>query len=116
MGTPPGWRANAGFASPNTSRPRDPVRRSAGTDDPEGSSVDATLSLSIRPAPRWQLSVRPQYSRSTEPQQYVSTLGGGRAETFGSRYVFSYIDRSTWSTQLRASFVVTPDLTIEAYA
>ncbi len=116
MGKPRGWRTSANFSNPNTSQTRVSMGASAGMDELEGRSVDANLNLSIRPVPRLQLSVRPQYSRSTEPQQYVTTLSGGRIETFGSRYIFSYIDRSTWSTQLRANFVVTPNLTLETYA
>ena len=72
--------------------------------------------LFIRPGPQWQLSVEPNYLRVTAPRQYVATLAGGPVETFGSRYVFSFIDRSTLFARLRASYAVRPDLTIEVYA
>jgi hypothetical protein len=75
-----------------------------------------TSSVSVRPSPRWQLSVAPGYLRSTDPRQYVLTRGGGPAETFGQRYVFSFIDRSELSAQLRLNYTLTPDLSLEVYA
>ena len=116
MGAPSGWRANANFGTPNTAQTQWSGGISSSGDELGASSVQATMSLSVRPAPRWQFFAQPSYSRSTEAQQYITTLDGGRTETYGSRYVFSYIDRSTFSTQFRASFVVTPDLTVDAYA
>ncbi len=72
--------------------------------------------LSVRPGPRWQVSAEPYYEKLTEPQQYVSTLAGGRAETYGSRYVFAYIDRSTLATQFRLGLTVKPDMNLDVYA
>ena len=116
MGMPKGWRTNGSFNNPNTAQTRLSMGASASGDELGGGSRQINASLSIRPAPRLQFSARPQYSRSTESQQYVTTLPGGRTDTYGSRYVFSFIDRTTFSTQLRASFVATPNLTVEAYA
>src|SRR5207253_3003474 len=62
------------------------------------------------------LSVAPYYDRTTDAQQYVTTLTGGRAETFGSRYVFSYIERSTFSTEFRMGYTLKPDLNLDVYA
>jgi Domain of unknown function (DUF5916) len=72
--------------------------------------------ISMRPGPRWQVSAEPYYERLTEPQQYVSTLAGGRPETYGSRYVFAFIDRSTVSTEFRLGLTVKPDMNIDVYA
>jgi hypothetical protein len=46
----------------------------------------------------------------------VTTLSGGRPETYGQRYIFSYVDRSTWSTQLRMGYTLKPDMNIDLYA
>jgi hypothetical protein len=73
-------------------------------------------SLSVRPGPRWQLSADPYYDRTTEPQQYVATLAGGRPETYQSRYVFAFIDRSTLATAFRLGFTVKPDMNVDVYA
>ncbi len=79
-----------------------------------GSRFDAELSF--QPAGRWKISVGPVYNRSHQPRQYFDTLAGGRAETFGSRYVFALIERSTLSAQMRVNYAFTPDLSLEVYA
>jgi hypothetical protein len=73
-------------------------------------------SLSIRPGPRWQFSAEPNYLRAVDSRQYVATLDNGSAATYGKRYVFSWIDRSTFLTDFRMNFTVKPDLTLEMYA
>ncbi len=70
----------------------------------------------MRPGPRWQFSVSPFYDRVTEPQQYISTLSGGRPETYDSRYVFAFIDRSTMSMEFRLGLTLKPDLNLDVYA
>ena len=49
-------------------------------------------------------------------RQYLTTVPGGRPETFGNRYVFGFPDRTTLSTQFRASYTFKPDLTLDVYA
>ena len=70
----------------------------------------------MRPGPRWQFSVSPFYDRVTEPQQYVSTLSGGRPVTYDNRYVFAFIDRSTASIEGRLTLTVKPDVNLDVYA
>jgi hypothetical protein len=72
--------------------------------------------FSMRPGPRWQITVAPFYDRVTEPQQYISTLSGGRPETYNSRYVFAYIDRSTASMAGRLGLTLKPDVNLDVYA
>jgi len=116
MGSPPSWRANARLSNSPAAQTRWTGNLSASGDDLGGSSRDANLSFSFRPRPRWQLSARPSYTRQTVSQQYFSTLPGGRPETFGSRYVFAYIDRTTIATEFRLNFTVRPDLNLDVYA
>jgi Domain of unknown function (DUF5916)/Carbohydrate family 9 binding domain-like len=72
--------------------------------------------VSVRPGPRWQLSVDPNYLRTVPVRQYVATFEGGPAETFGKTYVFAAVDRSELFAQLRLSYLFTPDLSLELYA
>jgi hypothetical protein len=58
----------------------------------------------------------PLYERLTDTQQYVSAVSGGRAETYGSRYVFARIDRSTISNEFRLGFTLKPDMNLDIYA
>jgi hypothetical protein len=72
--------------------------------------------LSVRPGPRWQLAVDPHVLRQVDTQQYVATLDGGRPDTFGKRYVFGTIDRSTYSIQFRLGYTLKPDVNVDLYA
>jgi uncharacterized protein DUF5916/cellulose/xylan binding protein with CBM9 domain len=72
--------------------------------------------LSVRPGPRWQLSIEPNYLRYSA-RQYVATFtGGGPAATFGNTYVFAAVDRTEFFTDLRLTYLFTPDLSLEIYA
>ena len=84
-------------------------------DDLGGWGYSANLSLTTRPAGQWSFSVTPRWQQSVEPRQYLTSRGAGPAATFGRRYIFSFIERSTLSAQLRASYLVSPDLSVEAY-
>lgn len=79
-------------------------------------SFDAAVELAYRPQDRWQFSIEPGYRRSTNPQQYVTTLAGGPDATFGQRYVFGTIKRSTLSAEFRLTYAFTPQLSLELYA
>ena len=72
-------------------------------------------SLSVRPSPRWQLSIKPTIIYEVNARQYIATLAGGPAATFGSHYVFARVDRATYSTQFRVNYTVKPDLTLDVY-
>jgi hypothetical protein len=72
--------------------------------------------IATRPAPQWQASVDPTYSRSVDARQYVATRSGGRTETYGQRYVFAAVERSTLSARFRVNYALTPSFTVEGYA
>jgi hypothetical protein len=80
----------------------------------QGGYVGASLTL--QPARRLRLGLEPTASLYTEGIQYVDTLEGGRAETFGRRYVFGAVHRREVALRLRANLFLTPDLSLEAYA
>ena len=72
--------------------------------------------LSIRPSSRFQFSATPNYLRAIQPRQWVMTVDtGGSPATFGSRYVFSPIDQSTFLIDLRANYTIGPDLSVEVW-
>src|SRR5262249_30134302 len=72
--------------------------------------------LSLRSNSRWEASVLPHYDRTIIARQYIDVFPGGRAETYNSRYVFSFIETSTLSARFRINYAFTPDLTLEVYA
>ena len=116
MGTPTLWNWQVTLANQAQARYSWTGTASYGKDEVAGWNYQASAGITIRAAPRWQAQISPQYARSVDARQYISTLGGGRAVTYGSRYVFATIERSTISAQLRFNYAFTPDLTMEAYA
>jgi hypothetical protein len=73
-------------------------------------------SLSIRPTTQWELRLEPNYLRFVDPRQYVRSLDGGDAATFGRRYVFATVDRGEFFTNIRVNYTLRPDLSLEIYA
>ncbi|HUQ82220.1 MAG TPA: DUF5916 domain-containing protein [Gemmatimonadaceae bacterium] len=116
MGTPNAYTLTAQVAS----RPNVPTIWNARTeyfdDEFGGWRWDASTGLSIRPASQWQASVDPTYSHSVDGRQYVSTRTGGSTATYGQRYIFAFIERSTLSARFRLNYAFTPNFTVEAYA
>ena len=87
-----------------------------GQDELRGQTYRLSGGLSIRPGARWQLSLTPNYLRAISSRQYVDSFPGGSAATYGTRYVFAFIDQSTFITQLRLNYTLRPDLTLDIYA
>jgi hypothetical protein len=116
MGQAARWSTNFNVGNPSTAQTRWTAGVSLSGDELGGYGFSSNMSLTVRPGPRWQLTARPQYSRRTDSQQYLTSLSGGRPETFGRRYVFAYIHRTEYSMELRASFTVRPDLNLDVYA
>jgi hypothetical protein len=116
MGRGPGWTTtlNVGNRAASRTRVTGSLQRRRNDDGASLESVSTTWSM--RPGPRWSIAVSPYYDRVTEPQQYISTLPGGRPETFNSRYVFAFIDRSTMSMEYRLGLTLRPDLNLDVYA
>jgi hypothetical protein len=70
----------------------------------------------FHPGTQWEISVHPSWELGEDPRQYIMTVGDGRPETFGQRYVFARVDRSEVATRLRVNYTFTPNLTLETYA
>jgi hypothetical protein len=85
--------------------------------DEEG-GVRSRLSggAAVRPAPQWRVSIDPGWPHEVVSRQFVAAVPGGSPATFGTRYVFSFVDRTTLSAQIRLNYSFTPDLSLELYA
>ena len=116
MATPRAWNAVVRLGNSFGARTSWNARVYYGRDALAGETYRLSGGLSVRPSTRWQLSVTPNYLRAISPRQYVATLDSGPPATYGGRYVFAFVDQSTFLTQLRANYTLTPDLTIEVYA
>lgn len=117
MGRGRGWSAGLNLSGNHSAPTRLSFNASTGADELGGRSLGVSGGLSMRPSTRLQLSVNPGYGRGVDARQYVTTLDRAVADsaTFGRRYVFARVERSTLSMQLRLSYTFTPDLTLEAY-
>ncbi len=116
MSRGPGWTFNLGGGNRATSPTRWSWSYQRVTNDDGAATQRLSGSVSMRPGPRWQFTVSPFYDRVTEPQQYISTLSGGRPVTYDNRYVFAFIDRSTASMEFRLGLTLRPDLNLDVYA
>ncbi len=86
--------------------------------DPEGAwSVTLAPSLSGRGDGWFSWSVRPRYSRSMAPAFFVTQSTDAAADaTFGRRYLFAELRRSSINVTLRTDLALTPRLTLQVYA
>lgn len=125
MGTGFGWNVTSSIRNSTGSTTRWNGSTTVRTSELGDSTFAVSGSLSVRPAPSLQLSFAPSYlneNGTTASQggvinrQYVTSLPGGRAETYGRRYVFGLVDRTTLSAQFRLSYTFKPDVTLDVYA
>jgi hypothetical protein len=119
MQIPRNWRAAIDVENSNASRTRVELSLLYGRDENGGLTFQGGTELAMQPGAQWQLSIAPRYERQVDTQQYVATLARGplaAERTFGSRYIFGTIDRSTYSTALRFNYTFKPDLTLDLYA
>ncbi|MCL4212692.1 MAG: carbohydrate binding family 9 domain-containing protein [Gemmatimonadales bacterium] len=104
------FRLNSAFGSARFWR----VSGGYETDALGGQRLNLGGQVTLRPSDRMSVTVEPNWQQGTDPRQYVTRVDGG-TRTFGSRYVFAFVDRTTISTRLRVNYTFTPNLTLEGY-
>ena len=115
MERPAGWALSFETETSNASQTQGSVEIDYARNEDGGLTFAVATGFTLRPAPQWQLSISPAYEREVDTQQHVETFDGGAAATFGRRYIFGEIDRSTYSAQLRVNYTFKPDLTLDFY-
>ena len=116
MEVPQGWTSNIQLRNRASSQTSWNTQITVSGDEDGGFSREVLASVSARPGPRWQLSIAPSFLREFGTQQYITSLAGGAAPTYGRRYVFGAIDRRTYATQVRLTYTFKPDVTLDVYA
>ncbi|MXY97097.1 MAG: carbohydrate binding family 9 domain-containing protein [Gemmatimonadetes bacterium] len=82
-----------------------------------GHEWEAEVEATIRPTPNWELEVTPNFSWERNAAQYVARTDAlPFAPTYGSRYVFSDLERRSFSLETRLNVAFSPDLTLQLYA
>ena len=73
--------------------------------------------LEARPSSSVTVRLGPELSRSFAPQQYVRSVEApGLDTTFGRRYLFGELDRTTLSLDARVDWTFTPTLSLQVFA
>lgn len=91
------------------------VNGGTGRDALGGHQTNVGAQLTLRTTDRLSMSVEPSWQQALDPRQYITSVSGG-TRTYGARYIFGHIDRTTISVRLRANLTFTPNLTLEGYA
>jgi len=117
MGEPAQWAAIGQVTNSFGSTTRWSGRVYYGRNEEGGATYRISGGVSVRPGPRWQLSVNPNYVRYSYARQFVTLVpDGAAAATFGSRYVFAGLEQRTFLAQVRLNYTFSPDLSLEVYA
>jgi hypothetical protein len=125
MGTPLGWNWTASLHNSTGASTAWSGSFNEKSNELGDRAWTITGSLSARPTPSLQFSVAPNFADEhgaaatfSGPinRQYITTLGGGRPENYGNRYIFGVVDRRTISTQFRVSYTFKPDVSLDVYA
>jgi len=116
MGTPRGWNVALAVDSNRAKRLQTDYVVEYASNEDDGANFLVSSEWEFQAGSQWGLSVVPRYQREVNVRQYLTSLASGPASTFGSRYVFGRVDRSTYSTQLRANYTFKPDMTLDLYA
>lgn len=113
-----GVSLSAGFSNNFAATTRYGLNTHLGLDELDGWLWNVNGNFSTRFGTRWQLSLSPNIQLEDQPRMYVSTVrnAGGGTDTYGARYVFARLDRSTISLQVRMNYFFTPNLSLEVYA
>ena len=105
---PATWAGIAQVANSAASKLRWNARVYYGENEEGNATYRLSGGVSVRPGPRWQLSVNPNYLRTTPVGSTSPPSMGGPAETFGKTYVFSAVDRSEFIVDLRLTYLFNP--------
>lgn len=117
MGSPEFVQLDASITNRPGSRNRWRASTTLNRDGADGTYALITAGVSYRLGTQWEVTVDPRYRRNTNTRQYILTAtGGGPAETFDNRYVFSSVEQSELAARIRVNYAITPDLTLETYA
>jgi hypothetical protein len=116
MEKPRNWLLQAVVQNSDAAQTRGSVDLRYGRDENDGLTFRSEATIALQPKPRWLMSFNPMYEHLVDTQQYVSTISGGGALTYGKRYVFGHVDRHTYSTRIRMNYTFKPDLNLDLYA
>ncbi|MBD3170575.1 MAG: hypothetical protein GF307_13910 [candidate division Zixibacteria bacterium] len=116
MGTPFGGWFEFGIENSHSEATKYGLEYEYFGDEFGGYSHNTGFSLSSRVGDKVQVSILPEFYYAKLSRQYVTTIEDESASTYGKRYVFSWLERSELSAQIRFNMFITPDMSFEFYA
>jgi hypothetical protein len=88
-----------------------------GRDDAGGWFTSVSGGVGIKPAPNWNVTLSPTFSSQRAAAQYLANVADPLvSETYGQRYLFAPLERTTLSLRTRLNLVFQPGLSLEVYA
>jgi hypothetical protein len=82
-----------------------------------GRELTAAMEVRLRPSPRLEIQLEPQWERTLDGAQYVATAPHvPREGTYGATYLFGRLHRSELSMETRLNLTFTPNLTLQLFA
>jgi hypothetical protein len=82
-----------------------------------GTNTSFDIELGYKPAPNWEISLTPEWSRDRITNQYVTSVSDDLAvSTAGRRYVFADLDEEELSLATHVNVTFSPALSLEAFA
>ncbi len=74
-------------------------------------------SLTLKPAPSWNVSIGPEFSKVFDPGQYLAAIPDTLATaTYGNRYIFADLHQTTLSLNTRLNVTFSPNLSLQLFA
>ena len=116
MATPRTFDGSLGVTSSPASRLRYGGQLFGVVDELGRRTLELSASVAYSSDGHWSVSAQPDLEVDAHQRQYVATLAGGPAATFGQRYVFGALRRNTASLPIRFGYAVTANLTFDLYA
>ena len=113
-----GYSTNAGFNTNFSGTTRYSASFNYGVDELDGWLWTLSSEVSTRIGNRMEVAFNPRYTREDQPRQYVAAVSdhGGGEGTYGVRYVFSRIARTTIVGTVRVNYYFNSNLSLELYA
>jgi len=66
--------------------------------------------------PTLTLAIGPEFSKDATQAQWIGNFTDPTAkETYGKRYVFAHLDQTTFGADIRADWIISPTLSLQAY-
>jgi hypothetical protein len=84
--------------------------------DCDSRNYSTGFTVNFKPSPRLTVSTGPNWNRSRQSAQYVTTQADSTAvATYGSRYVFGELDQSQLTLQTRVTALLTPKVSLTVF-